>query len=1374
MAQIRITRVDYDETNSKTENNAETEENTKENKVEDEVDSKQSDPIFNQITENIKYNLEKRNSSSSILSCATEEEILQISDHYTNIPYDIQPRASYDHGQKNTDIIGVAYNGRMRQFILIDGRGITTWKRDAVNQRVSRALCFAKYQYRLFTHIIYVRKFNCYFVLTKDFSLKVLNRDFEETYSVCADLRCILFMLFNPAKDELITGGVGGTKFWTFHQVSENVFNNLKPMANYRLTLKYELPEVGGSWVKRVELDSELGHLYCCSDTDLNVYNFEGKVLFRFRKAHKQTITGCRYSQSAKVLVTSSIDCFVKVWSMTGGLVHTFRGHARAVTNLMIHPDNSSIIITSSLDGTIRMWSLETLEPLYSLVVSSEGILWMGLTDDEKLYMCTSRHLTLWSLNYFYEYWSTARSKLTKMSLVGCQNKTTRILTVGDDNSVRLFARKSHKNLSTILPPPDLSPLEEISSLCYSREFNLAFLLIDKNESKTNEVWVYTTRTDPSCRIAVWNIRELQIPYIMKRHKIIDSNVNNGTSSSFYNTQEVNAVFRATENGSGNETMTVCYCVCLLNSMLVMLSDEGEACPTRQTFLLLGMEVGIYTLDITIDTDINITIGIAIDIDNIAVCMNITISIDITVGYYITFGFVIDTAIDIDNILYGTALCYLKYFQDGRIFFMDPVVKGQKYMEFKASKDPIVQMSHDVVHNTLITMSRLKYLTQIFIWSLPNLYLQYEVYCPLDLVDYTRMNDLFVTGHESGCLNTYRLQAIIPPDNGYYKLRSVPDYEEVVDIYKRPEHLECIICLDSSPSMKLLCSCSVEGAIKIWDEERYLLTEIMLDDSLSSALFLNNKADLVVGFKNHIFYIDHKHICPHLKFDGEEDDFDHESIIYEDPAVKFEGIGSDPDPIDLDQYLIPYEIEFSKDFLEGKPLWESSSEEELELSDMESEYSMAPTEIYYSPPETPGKLANIDLIVGSEITQNELKAQMLSTMQQIYDRALEIPSDQETDDRETKLMEQLRLANMLRMRQGFAHNPRYKKKKKKEDDLLTSDGEDEEDRKSRWQFSFPKFGKSPGPSPTLSFLSTTPVLDSDDGSDVSYEEIVGEDGIIRKQKKPKKFKPIEAAEVTATNVRISKPSSRYKGDYAEGESSGIGDVRLDVKTLLKKVAAEEAAKKADHSHVRAEIDEHVSNVVRKQKDIQKKRVTKRKRPKQGQKVQVKTEKPKIEEQHIEKEEVEPPEVPESILEEEHPDSEPVTQVTLPHMTRKSTHERKLVDGQIPNLPQVKDGPEKTQIERNYGTVPKKNMIEFFDMKKPGVGKSPTSELESEAAGTVRDDTISNKLFISLDAGQYDTISNKSFISLDTLHDNTISNKLFISLDTIQDDTISNK
>ena len=41
---------------------------------------------------------------------------------------------------------------------------------------------------------------------------QVLNKDFEETCRASSDLRSVLFIVFNPVNDELITGGVGGVK----------------------------------------------------------------------------------------------------------------------------------------------------------------------------------------------------------------------------------------------------------------------------------------------------------------------------------------------------------------------------------------------------------------------------------------------------------------------------------------------------------------------------------------------------------------------------------------------------------------------------------------------------------------------------------------------------------------------------------------------------------------------------------------------------------------------------------------------------------------------------------------------------------------------------------------------------------------------------------------------------------------------------------------------------------------------------------------------------------------------------------------------------------------------------------------------------------
>ena len=62
-------------------------------------------------------------------------------------------------------------------------------------------------------------------------------------------------------------------------------------------------------------------------------------------------------------------------------------------------------------------------------------------------------------------------------------------LSLKNISSVRLMARSSKKNLSTVLPPPGISPLHRVMSVCYSREFNVIYVLINPHV-----VWLYTTR----------------------------------------------------------------------------------------------------------------------------------------------------------------------------------------------------------------------------------------------------------------------------------------------------------------------------------------------------------------------------------------------------------------------------------------------------------------------------------------------------------------------------------------------------------------------------------------------------------------------------------------------------------------------------------------------------------------------------------------------------------------------------------------------------------------------------------------------------------------------------------------------------------------
>ena len=70
----------------------------------------------------------------------------------------------------------------------------------------------------------------------------------------------------------------------------------------------------------------------------------------------------------------------------------------------------------------------------FSTTISSDGLLWMGLTDDNLLYISTCRSITLWHTNQFLKFWALARNNVNKLYLSGAEDKTTRVVAVCDDS----------------------------------------------------------------------------------------------------------------------------------------------------------------------------------------------------------------------------------------------------------------------------------------------------------------------------------------------------------------------------------------------------------------------------------------------------------------------------------------------------------------------------------------------------------------------------------------------------------------------------------------------------------------------------------------------------------------------------------------------------------------------------------------------------------------------------------------------------------------------------------------------------------------------------------------------------------------------------
>lgn len=69
-----------------------------------------------------------------------------------------------------------------------------------------------------------------------------------------------------------------------------------------------------------------------------------------------------------------------------------------------------------------------------SIVMSTEGILWMGIIADKFLWTATPRELSIWNIDQTVHFYALARSKVTSIQVAQSDRKTSRVVAVGDDS----------------------------------------------------------------------------------------------------------------------------------------------------------------------------------------------------------------------------------------------------------------------------------------------------------------------------------------------------------------------------------------------------------------------------------------------------------------------------------------------------------------------------------------------------------------------------------------------------------------------------------------------------------------------------------------------------------------------------------------------------------------------------------------------------------------------------------------------------------------------------------------------------------------------------------------------------------------------------
>jgi WD40 repeat protein/energy-coupling factor transporter ATP-binding protein EcfA2 len=122
------------------------------------------------------------------------------------------------------------------------------------------------------------------------------------------------------------------------------------------------------------------------NDGTIKVWSLSGELLHTL-KGHKGFIKSISFSPNGKIIASASSDQTVKVWSIDGKLLCTLKGHSREVIQVSFSPDGKTIA-SSSYDETIKLWNLKgellhTIQHAYysSFLFSPNGKIFASISD---------------------------------------------------------------------------------------------------------------------------------------------------------------------------------------------------------------------------------------------------------------------------------------------------------------------------------------------------------------------------------------------------------------------------------------------------------------------------------------------------------------------------------------------------------------------------------------------------------------------------------------------------------------------------------------------------------------------------------------------------------------------------------------------------------------------------------------------------------------------------------------------------------------------------------------------------------------------------------------------------------------------------------
>ncbi|KAI6649814.1 hypothetical protein LOD99_6603 [Oopsacas minuta] len=422
----------------------------------------------------------------------------------SSLYYGMQPTHFLSRNQNNP-ILSVTYSDRTHKFILLDPAGILSWCPE--NNHIERQYLYPPYKHKLFLEIHFSSKFNVYFVLTKKRSIIIFNSIFESLHVTTCLENSLLSISFLDARCLLIGAGVNGVSLWNYikHDNNKNLYARIRPqrpMENYILSSPILTKIPDNKLIRKIIICYERKWIFALSFYDVFVLTFDGRLCKCFFHLHKQTITDCMYNTHHSLLLTVSNDSTLTLWSECGFPLHTFYSAAKSNNAVLQHPFSPHLVLVATDKGSIKCYNLLTLEEEFTQHIMDcyiEKINNVYITKQYLLFAASKDNISVLDFNYFCEYWGRLDNSLLYICFDKCEQKSDRFHALCVDGTIRIYSISQSRPISLVLPPPNIHFPSSFGSVAYDRNSSLLYILIGPQE-----IWVYTTKTHPSCLLEVY------------------------------------------------------------------------------------------------------------------------------------------------------------------------------------------------------------------------------------------------------------------------------------------------------------------------------------------------------------------------------------------------------------------------------------------------------------------------------------------------------------------------------------------------------------------------------------------------------------------------------------------------------------------------------------------------------------------------------------------------------------------------------------------------------------------------------------------------------------------------------------------------------